>query len=163
MPPHHFVDPTPRHPSISLPIDPVHPLDIAKCTPDVSEQCVHKPVHFKVEDSSPLLYMCHAPLCHPTTSASHTSTVLCPISLIFRSIDTLPRISLENPHDRESDCANIVNKPSFIPSLHACSMPCATPISPLISPPHRMNDCCHRCYQSSPPHVGPITATLSVS
>ena len=124
---------------------------------------MHKPVHFKVEDLSPLSYMCHAPLCHPTTSATHTLTISHPISLIFGSIDTSPRISPENPHNRESDCTNIVNKPSFIPSLHACSTPRATPISPPISLPHRMNDRHHRCYQSSPTHVDPIAATLSVS
>src|SRR5882724_11199193 len=150
MPPRHFIDPMPHHPLISLPIDPARPLDVAKHTPDVSEQHMHKPVHFKVEDSSPLSYMCHAPLCHPTTSATHTSTVSRPISLIFRSIDTSPRISPENPHDRESDCTNIVNEPSFISSLHTCSMPRAAPISPPISPPHCMNDRRHRCYQSSP-------------
>src|SRR5882724_8129767 len=99
----------PHRPLISLLIDPAHPLDVVRCTPDVSEQHMHKPVHFKVEDLSPLLYMCHAPLCHPTTSATHTSTVSCLISLIFRSIDTSPRISPENPHDRELDCANNVN------------------------------------------------------
>src|SRR5882724_10641457 len=103
MPPRHFVDPMPHHPLILLLIDPACPLDVAKRTPDVSEQHVHKPVHFKVKDSSPLLYMCHAPLCHPTTSATHTLTILRLISLIFRSIDTSPRISPENPHDRESD------------------------------------------------------------
>src|SRR5882724_2816268 len=150
MPPRHFVDPMPHHPLILLPIDPACPLDVVKCTPDVLEQHTHKPVHFKVEDSSPLSYMCHAPLCHPTTSVTHTLTISCPISLIFRSIDTSPRISPENPHDCESDCANIVNEPSFIPSLHACSTPRAAPISPPISPPHRMNDHRHRCYQSSP-------------
>jgi len=99
-----------------------------------------------------VLHPTHPASCipHPTTSATHTSTVSHPISLIFRSTDPSPCISPENPHDRESDCANIVNKPSFIPSLHACSMPRPTPISPLISPPHRINDRRHRCYRSSP-------------
>jgi len=130
----------PCHSLVSSLIDPAHPLDIAKHTPDVSEQRTHKPVHFKVEDLSPLSYKCHVLPHDQVASATHILTISHSIGPMFGSIDASSRISLENHYDRESDHGNIVNESSIIASHHDHPMPHAVSISPLMSQPRRTTD-----------------------
>src|SRR5882762_10511658 len=95
-----LVNSTPCRSLVLSPIDPTHPPNAVKDTPDVSEQRTHDYDHFEVENSSPPSYMRHVPPHHSATSMACISSVPRSISPIFRSIDASPRVPLMKPHDR---------------------------------------------------------------
>jgi len=134
MPPHRPVDPTPHRSPISLPIDPAHPLNAAKPTPDISEQSTRDRDQFKVARVPS--YIHHAPSRPSATSMAHSLPVPHSIGPIFHSIVTSPRISPVNPHYCESDLRNIIQELISAvlppPRIRTCSAPASRTI---ITPP----------------------------
>jgi len=144
--------PTPSHSPIPPPVDPARPPTVSKHAANVLEQSLCDRDHPEAERSCPPpVYARHTPHRDPATSATHISTVSCPIDPILRSVDVSPLFYPENYQSCELDQRNFVSEPSFIVSPYDQSTSRVAPVSLPIPLPRCTDDRHHRSYRPSHP------------